>query len=482
MLALFGVADSRTPYAYHIESEHESLVGHISHDAEKGSKVVAETAEELASEHGHEETEKEIIYLKVLIEQTQKSLHPEKLTTENFDVSMVTHHDRKTTHDNTNTGSNTFNHVPTHTARMTGNDVLSSHVPGVHSLPNSQQMTSETKVITSHAQPTSPTGGISSATNTHSGLPHQVHLTTANTGVQHNQHQLRNLIPHGHNIHITHLVHEPVHPAVNKRSVDLPDSRKTFREKRTLRRRNRRNFAVPPEHFQPRAAVVRATAQKPVFVVTDIKTDSETHAFYVDPVNYYLRVNDTSHFGEEHKIQIFVVMENEEGEAVSNPLPFVIYIDQPEESNSSYPAMPAVFAGVLVLCVVFLAILIPLVTRAKRRYKQGKPMFKLGSHPSRADLEKAELENQSNMTRNASEPNWYGNNIFYNYEDEVAKERSDFTKGLRQYSTKSEPPTLQLHKKKKKGPLSDSSSSSGIDSASQGANGFDGDDSYSQRL
>jgi hypothetical protein len=86
------------------------------------------------------------------------------------------------------------------------------------------------------------------------------------------------------------------------------------------------------------------------------------------------------------------------------------------------------------------------------------------------------------MTRNASEPNWYGNNIFYNYEDEVAKERSDFTKGLRQYSTKSEPPTLQLHKKKKKGPLSDSSSSSGIDSASQGANGFDGDDSYSQRL
>jgi hypothetical protein len=70
-------------------------------------------------------------------------------------------------------------------------------------------------------------------------------------------------------------------------------------------------------------------------------------------------------------------MENEEGEAVSNPLPFVIYIDQPEESNSSYPAMPAVFAGVLVLCVVFLAILIPLVTRAKRRYKQGKPMFKV---------------------------------------------------------------------------------------------------------
>lgn len=69
-------------------------------------------------------------------------------------------------------------------------------------------------------------------------------------------------------------------------------------------------------------------------------------------------------------------MAGTDGEAISNPLPFIIYLEEAEHS-SSYPTMPAVFAGVLVLCVVFLALFIPLVTRAKRRYKQGKPMFKV---------------------------------------------------------------------------------------------------------
>lgn len=71
-------------------------------------------------------------------------------------------------------------------------------------------------------------------------------------------------------------------------------------------------------------------------------------------------------------------MTDEHGAIVSNPLPFIVYIDHGEDSGS-YPTVPAVFAGVLVLCVVFLALFIPLVTRAKRRYKQGKPMFKVST-------------------------------------------------------------------------------------------------------
>lgn len=70
---------------------------------------------------------------------------------------------------------------------------------------------------------------------------------------------------------------------------------------------------------------------------------------------------------------------------MSTPLAFIVYIDQPGETNidsnpdsdTDYPAAPAIFAGVLVLFIVFLALFIPFVTRAKRRYKQGKPVFKV---------------------------------------------------------------------------------------------------------
>ena len=87
--------------------------------------------------------------------------------------------------------------------------------------------------------------------------------------------------------------------------------------------------------------------------------------------------------------------------------------------------------------------------------------MQLGSHPSSADL-----ADQSGLPRNISEPNWYGNNAFYTYEEEVEKEKSEFTMGLRQYSTKSEPAS------RRKEPLSEKSSSSGVDVSSQyGAEG-----------
>lgn len=92
-------------------------------------------------------------------------------------------------------------------------------------------------------------------------------------------------------------------------------------------------------------------------------------------------------------------------------------------------------------------------------------------------MDKAGTENKPSMPRNmSSEPNWYGNKIFYDYEDELAHGRSDFTAGLRQYSTKSEPPML-----KQREPLSENSSTSGIETSSQGATGSSSD-SYSQRM
>lgn len=96
-------------------------------------------------------------------------------------------------------------------------------------------------------------------------------------------------------------------------------------------------------------------------------------------------------------------------------------------------------------------------------------------------METIGTENKDKLPRKmSSEPNWYGNKIFYDYEDEIAHGRSDFTAGLRQYSTKSEPPILRLHKTQKEY-LSENSSTSGIETSSQGATGSISD-SYSQRM
>ena len=75
-----------------------------------------------------------------------------------------------------------------------------------------------------------------------------------------------------------------------------------------------------------------------------------------------------------------------------------------------------------------MALGIPLVVRAKRRYRQGKPLFKLGSHQSTEDLTK-EKPNGFLKTVESREPDWYTNTVF-NYEDEVVKEKSQFTKDI----------------------------------------------------
>ena len=54
------------------------MLGHISHDIEKGSKVVAEI-DEVVGENGHVEEEIVVSYLKILIHKTEKSPNPQKV-------------------------------------------------------------------------------------------------------------------------------------------------------------------------------------------------------------------------------------------------------------------------------------------------------------------------------------------------------------------------------------------------------------------
>jgi hypothetical protein len=138
-----------------------------------------------------------------------------------------------------------------------------------------------------------------------------------------------------------------------------------------------------------------------------------------------------------------VVLVNKQGQAVSNPLPFIIRIENVTSDSSEYSLHSAVFAGVLVLIIVLLALGIPFVVRAKRRFKQGKPVMKLGSHPgSSPDLKSAgdyvtnSVEDIPGMTRQASEPNWYGENKILSYEQEVKTEKVAFTREIKRLERK----------------------------------------------
>ena len=102
---------------------------------------------------------------------------------------------------------------------------------------------------------------------------------------------------------------------------------------------------------------------------TDIKT---TYPFlWINlVVEFYIKTH------HEHVSVWQVYLVTDDGLVVSNPVAFIVHVQHPETSNSS-PMGPAVFAGVLVLIVVLLAFTIALVTRAKRRHRQGKPLFKV---------------------------------------------------------------------------------------------------------
>ncbi|XP_061198311.1 uncharacterized protein LOC133206379 [Saccostrea echinata] len=168
----------------------------------------------------------------------------------------------------------------------------------------------------------------------------------------------------------------------------------------------------------------------------------DSEYFSVDKDNYIVvDTNNTAELQEKKELRFYVVLINEHGQAVSNPLPFIVRIENKTEDSSDYPMHSAIFAGVLVLIIVLLALGIPFVVRAKRRFKQGKPVMKLGSHPGSSPDLKAIMVSESvedipGMKRQQSEPNWFGENRILSYEDEVKTEKATFTKEIKQLERK----------------------------------------------
>ena len=95
---------------------------------------------------------------------------------------------------------------------------------------------------------------------------------------------------------------------------------------------------------------------------------------------------------------------------VSDPVPFIVRAQKhTEDTTYDYNQTAAIFAGVLICLIVVFALLIPFVVRAKRRHRQGKPIFKPGSYPSALSKTTAnEKGSQTNlavhMVENNSEP------------------------------------------------------------------------------
>jgi hypothetical protein len=141
----------------------------------------------------------------------------------------------------------------------------------------------------------------------------------------------------------------------------------------------------------------------------------------------------------------FQVVMFRDGDIVSNPVPFVVRVEKhSKEESYEFNQTAAVFAGTLVCFIVVFALLIPFVVRAKRRSKHGKPIFKLGSHPSALDKVMAhDKGSQANLTihmvenqtgkqlghRKMTEGDFYDNRG-YRLEEEVERERNELSKDL----------------------------------------------------
>ncbi|OWF46742.1 uncharacterized protein LOC110455261 [Mizuhopecten yessoensis] len=171
-----------------------------------------------------------------------------------------------------------------------------------------------------------------------------------------------------------------------------------------------------------------------------------TDAFMIDDDNF-LVVNNSEDIETSTEVifNVFLVSESDH-KILSNALPLAVHRDKRVEDKSvkEYSSGAAIFAGVLVLFIVFMALLIPLVIRAKRRLQEGKHPFKLGSHPSTANLNTDEV--LGIPPKDSSEPNWYNNTVF-NYEDEVRREKSEFTHDIIAIGDRDKVDSLQLNKK-----------------------------------
>ncbi|XP_060075486.1 uncharacterized protein LOC132555152 [Ylistrum balloti] len=186
-----------------------------------------------------------------------------------------------------------------------------------------------------------------------------------------------------------------------------------------------------------------------------------TDAFMIDEDNF-LVVNNSEDLEESTEVIFNVVLiRDRDHKIISNALPLAVHLDKrvEDKSKSDYSMGAAIFAGVLVLFIVFMALLIPFVIRAKRRLREGKHPFKLGSHPSMTNLKDKEVSEIPRME--SREPNWYHNTVF-NYEDEVQKEKYEFTHDIIAIDDKEKVNSLQLNKILQKDPVKDESGNNSV--------------------
>ncbi|XP_033763203.1 uncharacterized protein LOC117344539 isoform X2 [Pecten maximus] len=173
-----------------------------------------------------------------------------------------------------------------------------------------------------------------------------------------------------------------------------------------------------------------------------------TDAFMLDEDNF-LVVNNSEDLAVSTEVIFNIVLVKEDGRRIlSNALPLAVHRDKrvEDKNEEEYSPGAAIFAGVLVLFIVFMALFIPLVIRAKRRIQEGKHPFKLGSHPSMTNLKEEEVTGLPRLE--SREPNWYQNTVF-DYGDEVRKEKSEFTHDIKAIDDKDKVDSFQLNKKSK---------------------------------
>lgn len=169
-----------------------------------------------------------------------------------------------------------------------------------------------------------------------------------------------------------------------------------------------------------------------------------TEAFEINEEGYII-VNDTETLFEDKEIEFYVVLlKVPEEKIVSNPIPFIVRMEISVKPEEPYPAAAAIFAGVLILVIVVMALFIPFVVRIKRRYRSKQKSIKSS----------VSVQNGTGkgLTKRAEskEPNWFANTEF-KYEEEVEKEKEEFTHDILDMSkgASNSVDTIQLSKKSK---------------------------------
>ncbi|KAL5014255.1 hypothetical protein ScPMuIL_008525 [Solemya velum] len=163
----------------------------------------------------------------------------------------------------------------------------------------------------------------------------------------------------------------------------------------------------------------------------------ETWQFAVDDDGFVFVCNISGITLESHREFYVQLVNTSRNEVVSNPAPLVVEIrDLPAEANNK----AVILAGVLLVFIVLANLLIPFVVRTKRRRKQGKPIFGCGRSDSTDSvpdkLRKIEsvasisFDTQVSTDSSMMEPHWFGREIGYNYQEELAIEADTFTSDI----------------------------------------------------